>query len=327
MLPKPHWTQGLELGSHHFQLLDRYHEELIAHRLEALFDHTWGIHGIRWDTRAIGAGQLVLRSSTQSCPTERPSRATRAEGGAGPAIPSATSALETRVEVYLGIRRGTRGSNVDTPNWQGSSPPRYVRRACSCRTSSGGQEPIAVEGLRPNVAAPARGAAASGLRDPSVRPDRPRGFRTARLRRGIRAARPGGQRLAVPSPRAPAPRSTRSWPARRSGPNRAPRHDGGRPALAREHRRERLSRALGDIIHQRYVHPLVAYRALAELAGVPGAFHERGHAPIPAFPFDRLGPVFAELFAGLAIVLEAMGADKHRRMPLVAPIPRRSSST
>ena len=32
MLTKPHWTHGLDLGHPHFEMLDRYHEQLVYRR-------------------------------------------------------------------------------------------------------------------------------------------------------------------------------------------------------------------------------------------------------------------------------------------------------
>src|ERR1039457_1867038 len=101
MLHKPHWTEGLELGSHHFQLLDRYHEELIAHRLEALFDHTWGIHEIRWDARAIGAGQLALKKLDAILPDGTPIACDGADGAELPAIPIRDLGPKNAREVYV----------------------------------------------------------------------------------------------------------------------------------------------------------------------------------------------------------------------------------
>jgi type VI secretion system protein ImpJ len=70
-------------------------------------------------------------------------------------------------------------------------------------------------------------------------------------------------------------------------------------------------------VHQRHVHPLTAYRTLAELLGALGPFGRSGTHRIPPFEYDRLGPMFAEMFSGLGALLDAVAAEHHRRIPLV----------
>jgi type VI secretion system protein ImpJ len=74
---------------------------------------------------------------------------------------------------------------------------------------------------------------------------------------------------------------------------------------------------LADLVHQRDVHPLLAYRVLAELLGALSPFTRSGTYRIPPFQYDQLGPVFAAIFAGLTTALEAIGAEHHRQIPLV----------
>ncbi|MGH7297271.1 MAG: type VI secretion system baseplate subunit TssK, partial [Polyangiaceae bacterium] len=65
------------------------------------------------------------------------------------------------------------------------------------------------------------------------------------------------------------------------------------------------------------VHPHVAYGVLAELVGSLAPFTSTGTLAIPPFEYDRLGPTFAALFSALGVVLDAVGAEHHRRIPLV----------
>ncbi|MGH7298129.1 MAG: type VI secretion system baseplate subunit TssK, partial [Polyangiaceae bacterium] len=112
---------------------------------------------------------------------------------------------------------------------------------------------------------------------------------------------------------------------------------------------------VADIVHQRFVHPHTAYCVLAELCGalspftsvipaqrssiapsagtmeIPargsserspasalvGAHGAAAPARIPPFQFDRPGPVFAELFSRLGVLLDAIGAEQYKRIPLV----------
>jgi type VI secretion system protein ImpJ len=311
MLHKPYWTQGLELGSHHFQQLDRYHEGLIAHRLDALFDHTWGIHEIRWDLRAIGAGQLVLQKLDAILPDGTPIACDAAEGGAVPAIPIRDLGPRNALEVHVGIRREQAATATSSPG----APPRYVQESVLV-PDLGGHDPVRIECLRPNVQLLLEG---QPLQD----------FVTLPCARVVRAA--SGQ-LAFDDSFVPPVLAVSASPYLRRELRTALDALMARQALqARSSPRdvtEVVQRwiasifgafvpRLADLVHQRFVHPIVAYRVLAELLGSLAPFTRAGTHRIPAFQYDQLGPVFAELFAGLGAILDAIGADQHRRIPLV----------
>jgi type VI secretion system protein ImpJ len=302
MLHKPLWTDGLELGCHHFQLDDGYHEQLIAHRLEAIFDHTWGIHEIRWDARAIGAGQLVLKKLDAILPDGTPIACDEDNAQATPAIPIADLGPKNAREVYVGIHR--------------DGPHRYVREQVLVPDLSGGHEPARVECLRPNLRLLLEG---DGLQD----------FVTLPCARVVRSS--GGQ-LAFDETFVPPILAVNASPYLRRELRRALDALMARQALqARSSPRdvtEVVQRwlasivgsfvpRLADLVHERYTHPLAAYRMLAELLGALAPFTRAGYHRIPAFEYDRLGSVFAEMFAGLGAVLDAIGADHHRRIPLV----------
>jgi type VI secretion system protein ImpJ len=313
MLQKPHWTEGLELGAQHFQLLDRYHEGLIAHRLEALFDHTWGIHEIRWDARAIGAGQVALQQLDAILPDGTPIACDGADGAETPAIPIHDLGPKNAREVYVGIRRLHAGANV------GGGPAaveRYVRETVLAPDLAGGHEPARVECLRPNLKLLLEG---DSLQD----------FVTLPCARIVRSA--AGQ-LAFDEAFVPPVLAVSASPYLRRELRRALDALLARQALAARSSPRDVTEVvqrwiaslvgsfvprLADLVHQRYVHPIVAYRVLAELLGSLAPFTRTGTHRIPAFEYDRLGPVFAELFAGLGALLDAIGADHHRRIPLV----------
>jgi type VI secretion system protein ImpJ len=73
---------------------------------------------------------------------------------------------------------------------------------------------------------------------------------------------------------------------------------------------------VADLMNQRHVHPLVMYRVLAELLGALAAFTRDGEYRVPPFDYDHLGPVFSDLFGSLTVVLDALGAEQHRRIAL-----------
>src|SRR5882672_8259090 len=55
---KPLWTKGLFLAQHHLQAQDRYHERLLAERLESVLPYAWGVVDLEIDDAALRAGQL-----------------------------------------------------------------------------------------------------------------------------------------------------------------------------------------------------------------------------------------------------------------------------
>lgn len=52
------WSEGMFLSPQHLQALDRYHEALLASRLEAVAPFAWGVSELELDAAALAAGQL-----------------------------------------------------------------------------------------------------------------------------------------------------------------------------------------------------------------------------------------------------------------------------
>lgn len=52
------WSEGMFLSPQHLQSLDRYHEALLASRLEAVAPFAWGVSELEIDAAALAAGQL-----------------------------------------------------------------------------------------------------------------------------------------------------------------------------------------------------------------------------------------------------------------------------
>jgi type VI secretion system protein ImpJ len=318
MFAKPHWTHGLDLGHSHFEMLDRYHEQLVDHRLTALFDHAWGIHEIRWDTRALGAGQVALRKLDAILPDGMLIACDDAQGVPGPAIALGDLAPGAAVQVHLGVRQVRAGSNVDTPD--SKERRRYRRETVLMPDLTGGSEPSSIEGLRPNVylflegeprqdfvtlpcARVVRSASGQLAYDEAFVPPVLSINASSYLRRELR-------------------RAFDALVARQGIASRSSPHD------ATEVVRRWLGSIIGsfvprvaDLTHHRVVHPHTAYTVLAELVGALAPFTSIGTIPIPPFAFDRLGPVFARLFSDLAMALDAVGAENYRRLPLVRSDP------
>jgi type VI secretion system protein ImpJ len=55
---KPLWVEGLFLTEHHFQALDRWHENLLDARLRAVLPYGFGISTLKLDDRALAIGQV-----------------------------------------------------------------------------------------------------------------------------------------------------------------------------------------------------------------------------------------------------------------------------
>jgi type VI secretion system protein ImpJ len=344
---KPHWTDGLELGSHHLQTLDRYCEELVDHRLGVLFEHPWGIHEIRFDTRAIGAGQAVLLKLDAILPDGTVVACDSANGIAGPAVAIGQLAPGEAAALHLGVPRlRTAASNVDEEG------ARYRREKLLVADLTGGSEPAEVDVLRPNLRL---------LLDSEARQE----LVTVPVARVVRAA--SGQ-LAFDETFVPPVLAVSASPYLRAELVRAldglmARQDIATRSTTRDVT-EAVRRWLGslvgsfvprlaDVVHQRFVHPHAAYCVLAELCGALSPFAASAAAPapsavarpsvppprgtmqipasdyppalnggavparIPPFQFDRQGPVFAELFARLGVLLDAIGAEQYKRIPLV----------
>jgi type VI secretion system protein ImpJ len=54
------WSEGLLIGPAHLQQLDRYHERLLAARVDGVERYAWGALSIELDARALAGGQVQL---------------------------------------------------------------------------------------------------------------------------------------------------------------------------------------------------------------------------------------------------------------------------
>jgi type VI secretion system protein ImpJ len=313
MLRKPHWTLGLELAPHHFQFQDAYHEELIARRFDALFDYAWGIYEMEWDTRVIAAGELALRRFEAIFPDGTPVSIGGSDGAATPALTLGDFGARGSLDVHVGFPRLLAGANVAVDGHGGQ--PRYVRESSLVPDFASGTEPIRVEWLRPNVQILLAG-------------DSLQEFMTLPAARIIRT--PAGD-LAFDETFVPPVLSVKAssylqrelrellstMVARQAAMKGRQRRD------AAEAVQRWIASILGsfvlriaDLVQQSRVHPLFAYQTLAELLGALAAFTRDGQHTVPRFDYDHLGATFAGLFRNLEAVLDALGAEQHRRIPL-----------
>lgn len=123
------WEEGLFIGPHHFQQLDRYHELLLDARLRALHPYPWGVAALELDLEALQAGQVQLLRFAGVLPDGLPLSFSRGDPEAPPArhveghFPPAQSVLD----LYLGVpkeRSHLESTGVGTP--QRVAAPRFT---------------------------------------------------------------------------------------------------------------------------------------------------------------------------------------------------------
>ncbi len=104
------WTEGLLLGSVHLQQLDRYHEALLALRLDALGAHSWGVVRVDVDRRELAQGTLRLARLEAVLPDGTVISAGEDDPELPPTRPvEGLSAERPALDVYVGIPRARDG--------------------------------------------------------------------------------------------------------------------------------------------------------------------------------------------------------------------------
>ncbi len=143
------WSEGLLMAPQHLQQQDRYHEEVLSARLEALDPLSWGVVEVELDARELSRGQVQLNRFVGVMPDglvlglepghpELPS--TRPVEGH---FPPAQAALE----VYLAVPREKPG--VDNYTSARDDSYRYTVETRSVRDmAGGGQEADVAFGCR-----------------------------------------------------------------------------------------------------------------------------------------------------------------------------------
>jgi type VI secretion system protein ImpJ len=106
------WSEGVLLLPQHFQQLDRYHEALLAARLDAIDALNWGALRIELDARALQQGSVALTEFEGVMPDGTPVALNASAEHAGPKprpfadhFPPAQKSLT----IYLGVPRERAG--------------------------------------------------------------------------------------------------------------------------------------------------------------------------------------------------------------------------
>jgi type VI secretion system protein ImpJ len=306
MPQKPHWPLGLDLGPHVFQFQDRYHEDLIAERFSTLFDYAWGVSEIEWDVQGLATGQVALKQVRAIMPDGTPVACSQSDPAGCPARVVRDLGNRTTMEVYLALPKS--GPAADDAKQR-----RFVKERALVPDYANGGDPAELEWLRPNVE----------LRLEGERLDRFTSLACGRLVRtatgvalDVSFVPPvlsiGASRFLTSELR----RVVDGLSSRRNALRRIPARDGN--DAPRQWLLSLISGfipRLSDAIDQR-AHPHVAYRVLVEILGSLAAFTSNGDLPIPAFDYERLSAVFADLFLGCQGVLDLLAAEQYRRIPL-----------
>jgi type VI secretion system protein ImpJ len=314
MAQKPHWPADLALTPQVFQFQDRYHEDLIAERFAAMFDYAWGIRELEWDLGALHAGQVALEYLRAIMPDGTPLTydAQEARGCA----PCSVDHLQESgsVIVHLGVERLSRQELGDD-----SVPSRFAKERVLVTDSANGGQWVELEWLRPRLSLHLEG-------------ERLDSYTTLPCARVLRVG-PGAvgfDPTFVPPILTIGASSYLDVELRRALDGLKARSLAlGRLALrdGAEDVRAWLMSLIASFVPriadaiERRDHPHQAYLLVAETLGALSAFTAQGDVTIPPFEFYYLGPVFAVLFASLRSVLDALGAEYYRNIPLSAADP------
>lgn len=116
------WSEGMFISPQHLQALDRYHEQLLEGRTDALSPFGWGVLQLEIDGAALGAGQLRIERFAGVFP----GGLALGFGGADPEAPPPRSVAEhfppqaKALEVHLAVPREREGVAAYAP--EGSDP-------------------------------------------------------------------------------------------------------------------------------------------------------------------------------------------------------------
>jgi type VI secretion system protein ImpJ len=127
---KPVWTEGLFVTQHHFQQLDRYHEQLLDERVRAAQPLSWGILAIELDERALSSGQLKVRELTAILPDGTPIHCAESDGDAPPPrnIEGLFPPHLERLPVSVGIAHARENGPNIVPESKGTHAVRYYEQ-------------------------------------------------------------------------------------------------------------------------------------------------------------------------------------------------------
>ncbi|WP_394822252.1 type VI secretion system baseplate subunit TssK [Pendulispora albinea] len=314
-LDKPHWKMGMQLMPHHFQFQDSYHEAFVASHIDALFNHTWGILHVDVDEQAISSGHVSLRELRAILPGGLPiACGTKEAPGAPSRIVHHLEEGES-LEVYVGVPHVHPGTQNVDPEEDPTSHRRYTRDSIHVADlQNGTREPVEIGRLRYNVTL-------------LFEHDRLDDFVTLPIARVVRR---DGQ-ITFDEAYVPPVLQIRASRPLEEGLRRVlaallNQQNALESMTARDStetwRRWTLSvvsshiATLADIVEQGHEHPHKVYRVLARLYGALSAFTPEREPTCPPFRYRALGETFHFLFDTIVAILDALGAEQYRRIPV-----------
>jgi type VI secretion system protein ImpJ len=146
------WTEGLFVTQHHFQQLDRYHEQLLQRRMRASLAYDWGVTELVIDERALASSQLRVNRLHAVFPDG----GVLAAGDQGDAIPPRPFDREftpqmTSLDVHVAIAQDIEGMPAVALEAAAAALTRYNRFQETVPDVNTGTSPQAVDVARPNL--------------------------------------------------------------------------------------------------------------------------------------------------------------------------------
>lgn len=147
------WTEGLFVTQHHFQQLDRYHEQLLQDRMAAAIPFEWGVNELEIDERALASGQVKVNRLDAVLPDGTPIRVADGTDDAVPvrAIEGAFTPQMRSLEVFVALQ-GTQDNqaNVDLEG-KPAAITRYVRQQANVFDLNNGAQESPIGWARNNL--------------------------------------------------------------------------------------------------------------------------------------------------------------------------------
>lgn len=316
---KPFWYPRLRLMPHHFEQQDAYHEALLAERIATIHEFAWGIMELTIDARAIDAGQFVVVAVRAILPDGTP---VEIDEQSGRSLGRAFRELADgeALDVYLGVPLPI----ADAPNVDREGDPRTLRRYVEQKSKvtdlTTGRDSVEVSWARPNLCLLFEG-------------ERLDSFSAIRCARLVRA----DGRVALADRFVPSVLALKASPTLLAGVRRvlnallarqasllaqrarAPNSDMTGPDALRFW----MASVVGGFIprvsyllDQVNVHPHEAYITLGELQGALAAFTPAGTTEVVRFNYTDLSGTFESLFASLLQIIESLGQQQYREIPV-----------
>lgn len=147
------WTEGLFVTQHHFQQLDRYHEQLLSERLGAAVPWDWGVTNLEIDERALASNRLLVTRFAAVLPDGTP---LSCEAGKPSAIPPRSFAAEfspqaQSLDVSVALVHEMLGAtNVDLDG-SAVQVARYARMQDSVVDANTGTNELPIDRARPLI--------------------------------------------------------------------------------------------------------------------------------------------------------------------------------